>query len=141
MRFYGNIKFPIILSINCNLPRKKERKKRLNSSREGRRVYDIRTREKRETGKVKRARRRRERGGGGGAGRERRDERSKFLSARNRIREWFMGLHRGRIHRGPPGIFLYSYALSLVFFAPPASSSSSPPPQPRHGGPRRVRGI
>lgn len=54
MRFYGNIKFPIILSINCNLPRKKERKKRLNSSREGRRVYDIRTREKRKTGKVKR---------------------------------------------------------------------------------------
>lgn len=38
-----------------------------------------------------------------------------------------MGLHRGRIHRGPPGIFLYSYALSLVFFAP---RISSPPPFP-----------
>lgn len=44
-----------------------------------------------------------------------------------------MGLHRGRIHRGPPGIFLYSYALSLVFFAPRISLPPSPSPPLRLG--------
>lgn len=138
---YSNIKFPIVLSINCNLPKEK---KKTNSSRKGKSLrYSNEGKKKNKVNaKLNGGRARRRRGRRRGR-REKRDERSKFLSARNRIREWFMGLHRGRIHRGPPGIFLYSYALSLVFFAPRISlpPSPSPSPPPRHGGPRRVRGI
>lgn len=123
---YSNIKFPIVLSINCNLPKEK---KKTNSSRKGKSLrYSNEGKKKNKVNaKLNGGRARRRRGRRRGR-REKRDERSKFLSARNRIREWFMGLHRGRIHRGPPGIFLYSYALSLVFFAP--RISSPPPPLP-----------
>lgn len=51
-----------------------------------------------------------------------------------------MGLHRGRIHRGPPGIFLYSYALSLVFFEPPPSTSAwGPTPCARNLNPLVIK--
>lgn len=33
--------------------------------------------------------------------------RAKFLSARNRIREWFMGLRRGRIHGVRSAFFIF----------------------------------
>lgn len=123
---YSNIKFPIVLSINCNLPKEK---KKTNSSRKGKSLrYSNEGKKKNKVNaKLNGGRAGRRRGRRRGR-RERRDERSKFLSAKNRIREWFMGLHRGRIHRGPPGIFLYSYALSLVFFAPRISLPPSPSP-------------
>lgn len=66
--------------------------------------------------------------------------RSKFLSARNRIREWFMGLHRGRIHGVQPVFFIFlrsfSRFLGLVLFVPPL-----PPHEPRHGGSPCARNL
>lgn len=38
---------------------------------------------------------------------ERRERGPKLLSARNRIREWFMGLRRGRIHGVRPAFFIF----------------------------------
>lgn len=42
---YSNIKFPIVLSINCNLPKEKKKLTRRGKGR----VYDIRTKGKRKT--------------------------------------------------------------------------------------------